>query len=466
MNVHTPTDTAVLLRERDGPIAILTLNRPGPRNSLSEALLIALSEAWSDIAADKTVRAVVLTANGPAFCAGHDMKEMTSRRSDADGGRAYFRTIMTTCSAMMQQIVNLPQPVIAAVQGVATAAGCQLVASCDLAVASSAAKFATPGVDIGLFCSTPMVALSRNVARKHAMEMLLTGRYGRGRARRRIGLVNRVVPAGEELKEAIALAQGNRLEVVLHAQDRQAGILPAGRDEPCRGLCLCFRGDDREHDGARRRGRHRRLHRQARSDLARQVGLARPLTTNNASLVFTPAAQQAQAERGSAKAYASRLEEGFPDTVTPELAAFIAEQDTAFLGTANAQGAPYIQHRGGPKGFIKVIDEHTLGFADYRGNRQYITLANLSENDRAYLFLLDPARKQRIKLWGRARVVENDAALVGATVRRRLQSQTRTRHPVHDRSLGRQLLAAHRHPLHRSRDCRGARQSADEDRRT
>lgn len=136
------------------------------------------------------------------------------------------------------------------------------------------------------------------------------------------------------------------------------------------------------------------------------------MTANNSSLVFTPAAQQAQAERGSAKAYASRLEEGFPDRVTPELAAFIAEQDTVFLATASAQGAPYIQHRGGPKGFIKVIDERTLGFADYRGNRQYITLANLSENDRAYLFLLDPARRQRIKLWGRARVVENDPALV------------------------------------------------------
>ncbi len=133
---------------------------------------------------------------------------------------------------------------------------------------------------------------------------------------------------------------------------------------------------------------------------------------NNSNLVFTPAAQKAQAERGSAAAYAERVAEGFPDTVTAELASFIAEQDTVFLGTANAHGAPYIQHRGGPKGFIKVIDERTLGFADYRGNRQYITLANLSENDRAFLFLLDPARKQRIKLWGRARVVENDAALV------------------------------------------------------
>jgi hypothetical protein len=133
---------------------------------------------------------------------------------------------------------------------------------------------------------------------------------------------------------------------------------------------------------------------------------------NNATLVFTPAAQQAQAERGSAKAYAQRLADGFPDTVTPELASFIAEQDTVFLATANARGAPYIQHRGGPKGFIKVVDDKTLGFADYRGNRQYITLANLSENDRAYLFLLDPARRQRIKIWGRARVVENNPALV------------------------------------------------------
>ena len=133
---------------------------------------------------------------------------------------------------------------------------------------------------------------------------------------------------------------------------------------------------------------------------------------NNAARVFTPAAQQAQAERGSAKAYKKRLTEGFPDMVTPELAAFIAEQDTAFLGTVSGDGAPYIQHRGGPKGFIKIVDERTLGLADYRGNRQYITLANLSENDRAFLFLLDPARRQRIQIWGRARMVENDAALV------------------------------------------------------
>lgn len=133
---------------------------------------------------------------------------------------------------------------------------------------------------------------------------------------------------------------------------------------------------------------------------------------NNASRVFPPAVRTAQAERGSADRYERRMVEGFPDRVTPELAKFIAEQDMAFIGTANAAGEPYIQHRGGPKGFIKIVDERTLGFADYRGNRQYITLANLSENDRAFLFLLDPARRQRIKIWGHARVVEDDPLLV------------------------------------------------------
>ena len=197
----------VLVRERVKDIALLVLNRPQARNSLSEPLLAELSAAFADIAHDKAIRAVVLAANGPAFCAGHDLKELTARRSDADGGRGYFRHIMTTCSAMMQGIVNLPQPVIAAVQGVASAAGCQLVASCDLAVASAGAKFATPGVDIGLFCSTPMVALSRNVARKHAMEMLLTGEMVEAEQAARIGLINRVVPPGEERTSAIALAQ-------------------------------------------------------------------------------------------------------------------------------------------------------------------------------------------------------------------------------------------------------------------
>lgn len=205
MNVQTAGP--VLLRDRDDSIALLLLNRPAQRNSLSEALLTALSQAFTEIAADKTVRAVVLAANGPAFCAGHDLKELTARRGDADRGRAYFTKIMTMCSAMMQQIVNLPQPVIAAVQGPASAAGCQLVASCDLAVAADKAQFATPGVDIGLFCSTPMVALSRNVARKHAMEMLLTGDMIAADDALRVGLVNRVVPAGKERDAAIAFAK-------------------------------------------------------------------------------------------------------------------------------------------------------------------------------------------------------------------------------------------------------------------
>ena len=165
----------ILLRETRGSISVLTLNRPEARNSLSEGLIAELHAALREIHDDARVRAVVIAANGPAFSAGHDIKELTARRTDADRGRAYFAEIMNACSAMMQAIVHLPKPVVAAVQGVATAAGCQLVASCDLAVASEAATFATPGVDIGLFCSTPMVALSRNVPRKQAMEMLLTG---------------------------------------------------------------------------------------------------------------------------------------------------------------------------------------------------------------------------------------------------------------------------------------------------
>jgi len=197
----------VLQRELLGPIAVLTLNRPEARNSLSEALISELHAALAGIHDDGNVRAVVIAANGPAFSAGHDMKELTARRADADRGRAYFAHIMNACSAMMQAIVQLPKPVVAAVQGVATAAGCQLVANCDLAIASEAATFATPGVDIGLFCSTPMVALSRNVPRKQAMEMLLTGEPISAATARDIGLVNRVVAAGAEREAAIALAR-------------------------------------------------------------------------------------------------------------------------------------------------------------------------------------------------------------------------------------------------------------------
>lgn len=196
-----------LLRETIDGIAVLTLDSPATRNALSEAMIGALHEALDSIRDDKTIRAVVIAAHGPAYSSGHDLKELTARRADADKGRAYFAHVMTSCSNMMQAIVHLPKPVVAAVQGVATAAGCQLVATCDLAVASEQATFATPGIDIGLFCSTPMVALSRNVPRKHAMHMLLTGEPVPAQRARELGLINSVVPAGKERDAAIDLAK-------------------------------------------------------------------------------------------------------------------------------------------------------------------------------------------------------------------------------------------------------------------
>lgn len=204
MNAHAKAQ--ILLREDADGIATLTLNRPEARNPLSEAMLAALSETLAAVANDRSVRAVVLAAAGPVFSAGHDLKEMSARRADPDRGRAYFADILGRCSGVMQQITALPQPVIAAVEGTATAAGCQLVASCDLAVAGEAARFCTPGVHIGLFCSTPMVALSRNLSAKHAMEMLLLGEMVPAQDAARMGLVNRVVPAGEALAEAQRLA--------------------------------------------------------------------------------------------------------------------------------------------------------------------------------------------------------------------------------------------------------------------
>lgn len=204
MNAHARAQ--ILLREDADGIATLTLNRPEARNPLSEAMLAALSETLAAIANDRGVRAVVLAAAGPVFSAGHDLKEMSARRADPDRGRAYFADVLGRCSGVMQQITALPQPVIAAVEGTATAAGCQLVATCDLAVAGETARFCTPGVHIGLFCSTPMVALSRNLSAKHAMEMLLLGEMVPAQEAARMGLVNRVVPVGEALAEAKRLA--------------------------------------------------------------------------------------------------------------------------------------------------------------------------------------------------------------------------------------------------------------------
>ncbi len=201
--MNAPANVPLVLAAQDGAVLRLTLNRPGARNALSQGLMAALQEALDAAAGDASVRVVVIAADGPAFSAGHDLKEMTARRADADKGKAYFAALFAQCSKLMQTIVRHPKPVIAQVQGVATAAGCQLVASCDLAVAASAAKFATPGVNIGLFCSTPMVAVSRNVARKPAMEMLLTGEMIDAEEARRIGLINRIV-APEALAEETA----------------------------------------------------------------------------------------------------------------------------------------------------------------------------------------------------------------------------------------------------------------------
>jgi enoyl-CoA hydratase/carnithine racemase len=195
------------LRADQGPVAVLTLNRPEARNCLSEDLLAALHAAIAEIGGSDAIRAIVITGAGSAFSSGHDLKELSSHRGDPDRGKAYFAKIMDACSRMMLSIVRSPKPVIAAVNGIATAAGCQLVATCDLAVASEDARFATPGVNIGLFCSTPMVALSRNLSRKAAMEMLLLGDMVAANEAKELGLVNRVVKPDETVNAAVELGR-------------------------------------------------------------------------------------------------------------------------------------------------------------------------------------------------------------------------------------------------------------------
>jgi enoyl-CoA hydratase/carnithine racemase len=195
--------TDILLRRDEGKIATLTLNRPAARNALSMDLMEALDGELAGIAEDRGVHVVIIAANGPAFCAGHDLREIRAKPT-----RAAYEAVFGLCSRLMQRIVRLPKPVIAQVHGVATAAGCQLVASADLAVAADTARFATPGVDIGLFCSTPMVALTRAVGRKAAMEMLLTGEMVLADAAKALGLINRVVPAADLDVATRALAAG------------------------------------------------------------------------------------------------------------------------------------------------------------------------------------------------------------------------------------------------------------------
>ena len=204
--MNATTSEPLLLSDRKGGVLRLTLNRPRARNALSSGLMRALLEALEHAASDAAVKVIVLAANGPVFSAGHDLREMSQARADGDKGKESFAALFTQCSDLMLAIVCHPRPVIAEVQGLATAAGCQLVASCDLAVAADTAAFATPGVDIGLFCSTPMVALSRAIGRKAAMEMLLTGEMVEAEEARRIGLINRVVAPDLLESETLALA--------------------------------------------------------------------------------------------------------------------------------------------------------------------------------------------------------------------------------------------------------------------
>lgn len=198
---------ALLERDDHGAVARLRLNSPGNLNALSDAMLAALQAEFDALAADRSIRVVIISGEGKAFCAGHDLKEMTRGRAHDDGGAAYFADLFARCAKMMQTIPRLPQPVIAQVHGIATAAGCQLVASCDMAVAAEGTKFGVNGVNIGLFCSTPMVALSRNIGRKQAFEMLSTGSFIDSARAIELGLINRAVTLEDLEPETMALAQ-------------------------------------------------------------------------------------------------------------------------------------------------------------------------------------------------------------------------------------------------------------------
>lgn len=220
----------ILERHDKGAVAHLRLNAPERLNPLSDAMLAALQEEIEALREDRKIRAVVLAGAGKVFCAGHDLKEMQAGRQAEDGGRAYFADLFARCSSVMTGLQKLPQPVIAQVHGIATAAGCQLVASCDLAVAAEGTRFGVNGVNIGLFCSTPMVALTRNIAPKHAFEMLSIGRFADAEEACRMGLVNRVVPAdgletaAEELAETVAGKLGAAVKIGKEAFYAQAAM--------------------------------------------------------------------------------------------------------------------------------------------------------------------------------------------------------------------------------------------------
>lgn len=198
---------AILERSDTGAVAHLNMNAPERLNALSDEMLAALQEEFDRLMNDRTIRAVILSGAGKAFCAGHDLKQMTAGRQAEDGGKAYFKDLFDRCARMMMTVQQLPQPVIAQVHGIATAAGCQLVATCDLAIAAEGTKFGVNGVNIGLFCSTPMVALSRNIPRKQAFEMLTTGHFIDATRAEELGLINRRVPAENLSDETTKLAE-------------------------------------------------------------------------------------------------------------------------------------------------------------------------------------------------------------------------------------------------------------------
>jgi enoyl-CoA hydratase/carnithine racemase len=207
-NTSSSIQSDILLEElTENGVMRLTLNDSKRRNALSEEMMAKLTNSLDQASKNDAVRVIVIAGKGPAFCAGHDLKQMSAGRNNADNGHEYFKEVFTVCSKLMQLITNNSKPVIAEVAGVAAAAGCQLVASCDLAIAGESARFVTPGVNIGLFCSTPMVALSRNVSNKAAMEMLLTGEMVDSKKAEHIGLINRVVDDKKITEATMAMAE-------------------------------------------------------------------------------------------------------------------------------------------------------------------------------------------------------------------------------------------------------------------
>ncbi len=245
--------------EYDAAVATLTMNAPERLNALSDEMLAALQTTLDDLAENPAVRVVILAGRGKAFCAGHDLKQMTAMRQAEDGGAAQFRDLFERCSAVMARIQSMPQPVIAQVHGIATAAGCQLVATCDMAVAAEGTRFGVNGVNIGLFCSTPMVALSRNIPRKQAFEMLTTGDFIDAARARELGLINRVAPEHElametqKLASQIAAKLGVAVKIGKQAFYNQLG------DADRSGLCLYRRRHGRKYAAPRHRRRDQRL---------------------------------------------------------------------------------------------------------------------------------------------------------------------------------------------------------------